>query len=84
MATKTISIDLQAYGRLKAAKLESESFSDVIKRVVPARVDAAAWFREVSRIRLSREATDAIEQKVRERRIPSRRTRKWPASIRPA
>jgi predicted CopG family antitoxin len=33
MSTKTISLDEEAYERLKAHKREGESFSDVIKRI---------------------------------------------------
>jgi predicted CopG family antitoxin len=32
MATKTISLELDAYEKLKAAKLPGESFSDVVRR----------------------------------------------------
>src|SRR6266566_4367616 len=35
MATKTISIDVEAYQRLKTVQRENESFSQTIKRVVP-------------------------------------------------
>ncbi len=44
MATKTISVDLEAYERLRAARAnERESFSKVIKRAVwPARAGTGA------------------------------------------
>ena len=35
MATKSITITEDAYNRLAAVKQEKESFSDVIKRIVP-------------------------------------------------
>jgi predicted CopG family antitoxin len=37
MATKTISIDLNAYERLKSVQKPAESFSQTIKRVVRRR-----------------------------------------------
>ena len=35
METKTISLSQEAYNRLKAAKKEGESFSDVVNRISP-------------------------------------------------
>ena len=75
MATKTISIDLEAYDRLKGLKRANESFSQALKRVLPARFDMKKWIAEVRQIELSRPALEAIEEQVRNRRRPSSRPR---------
>ena len=67
MATKTISIDIQAYERLAKVKREGESFSEVIKRVVPRPIDLDAWFREMDASPLSPRAVRAVEEAVRGR-----------------
>lgn len=75
MATKTISIDLEAYDRLKAVQRETESFSQVIKRVVGKPLDVDAFLKGIGRQSLSDEATAAIEAQVKKRRRPSGRKR---------
>lgn len=72
MATKTISIDLEAYDRLRAVQKDAESFSQVIKRVVRRPTDVQGFFEEVSKHPLSEEATAAIESHVTKRHRPSK------------
>ena len=72
MATKTITIDLEAYRRLKKQKKSDESFSQVIKRMVPEPVALDAWFNSMGRTPLSDQAATSIEEKIKDR---SRKTR---------
>ncbi len=74
MATKTITIDLDAYRRLSRAKRDGESFSQVIKRVVPMRIDYKKWSRSL-RDALDEEALDTVERRVRKRSARSTRER---------
>lgn len=79
MATKTLSVDLEAYERLRAARLhERESFSKVIKRAVwPAAVgtaaDLLAW-REAEEEKVSEAVLDALDE-AQEEDAPA--TDKW-------
>jgi len=75
MATKTISVDLEAYSRLKKARRENESFSDAIKRIVRPPFDFKAWLKLVRSNLLSDEAVRAIEKQVAHRRNRSNRER---------
>lgn len=75
MATKTISIDLEAYERLRNVKQASESFSETIKRVVRPTLDVDAWLRQVREHPLSDAAVAAVEEQVARRSRPSRRER---------
>ena len=75
MATKTISIDLEAYDRLRAVQRETESFSQVIKRVVREPLDVKQFLKRVSAGPISEEATAAIESQIKKRHRPSARRR---------
>lgn len=75
MATKTISIDFEAYRRLRRLRRDNESFSDVLKRVLPKPFDAQAWFKRLSNTELSDKAVRAIRQQIRNRRRPTARSR---------
>ncbi len=75
MATKTITLDLEAYERLKAVQGNGESFSQTIKRTVQAPLDLEAYGKRLRDVSMSRAAIEAVEEQVRNRHQPSKRKR---------
>jgi hypothetical protein len=75
MATKTISIDMEAYDRLKGVQKENESFSQTIKRVVWSPAPFLKWQNDPARKPMSDEAIEAVEQVISARRPKSSRRR---------
>ena len=75
MATKIITIDVDAYERLNRVQKPHESFSQTIKRVIRKPTDLKAWFAAMDRAPMSREAVATVENRVEGRSRRSRRTR---------
>ena len=75
MATKTITIDMEAYRRLKGAQEKNESFSQTIKRIVRPPLDFHDWMASIERDPLSEAAVEAVEQTVARRRDERNRRR---------
>lgn len=73
MATKTISIDLEAYKRLKGVKRPEESFSEAIKRVVRPAPDLDRLLASLAGPGFSDKTAKAVEEIVSTRSERSRR-----------
>ena len=70
MAVKTITIDTDAYDRLKGVQKANESFSQTIKRVVRKPVDADGVINAARK--LSPKALDAHRTTGSQSRLPQR------------
>lgn len=71
MATRTITVDFEAYERLKMVQKPGESFSETIKGVVRRPFDYDGWLKKIQANRLSKEAAAAIEEAIASRTLPS-------------
>jgi predicted CopG family antitoxin len=76
MAVKTITIDTEAYARLKKHKRANESFSETIKRVVPKPFDLEAWLKKMEGNEFGADMVKAVEEAVRDRRKGINRERR--------
>lgn len=70
MASKTISLDVEAYERLKSVQKDNESFSQTIKRVIRKPIGFDQWLKSIEESPLSDEAVEAVEQVISQRRHP--------------
>ena len=75
MATKTISLDMEAYRRLRAVRRPDESFSGVIKRVVRKPIDIDDYLYRIEGSTMAAKAAEAVREHVSRRHAPSRRRR---------
>jgi predicted CopG family antitoxin len=75
MATKTISIDVEAYDRLKSVQRQHESFSQTIKRVIRKPADFESWLKLIEADPSSPQFIGAVEEQIAGRRRHTNRKR---------
>lgn len=68
MATKTITIDLEAYEALRRRKAKGESFSDVIKKHFARGATGAELRRVLEDFELAGDTLDALDELIEARR----------------
>lgn len=68
MATKTISIDLEAYRALRRRKRKGQSFSDVIKEHFTGGISARQFAQLVRDVEVAEPTLDAIDDLIERRR----------------
>lgn len=68
MATKTITIDLEAYQALRRRKKEGQSFSDVIKEHFEGGVTGGELGEHLHRLHLAEDTLDALDDVIEARR----------------
>lgn len=76
MATKTITLDLEAYDLLSRQKKPGQSFSEVVKEHFGGRKTGRDLLEATQNLRLSPETLDAIEMLIKARRKSIARTPK--------
>jgi len=75
VATKTITVDTEAYRRLRMVRRKDESFSRAIKRVVRPPLDVDAYLARLDAAPLSANAARAVEKRASTRKTRTRRNR---------
>lgn len=68
MATKTITIDLEAYEALKRRKSKGESFSDVIKKHFARGATGTELNLILERLELGEDTLEALDELIEDRR----------------
>jgi predicted CopG family antitoxin len=73
MARKTITIDAEAYERLRLARRGTESMSETIKRVVRPLTPISNWLERIGDVGSSDAFADAVNEQIASRSVTSPR-----------